>query len=656
MTTIERDGNGVPVAIVSPDGLRTHLTVDANNQLTEIRYPGSTESFVFDYDDNDDGLLTKKTEPEGNGFVHVFDGNGRVEHTEDEEGGRWEFSRVTDAAGNVTYETKALAEGDDVYNITSYGDRTDSTGAYTSEITGPAGGVTSFGRSSDSLGVVKTLPCGTELGFEYDADPRWQTKYVKKMTKTAPSALTKTTERSKSYEDTDSDGVPDIITETVTVNGTKTTTLTQDIAQAAKTVTSPEGRSVVTEYDPATLLTTKVIVPGLNDTTYGYDAKGCPETITTGTRQTVLAYDSRGNVASVTDAEGSIFTYDYDDAGRLTAIHRPDTTDVGNETVIAFGYDENGNMTVLTNPSDTDHGFGFSNVNLGSSYSTPLSGDYTYVYDKSRRLTEKNFPSGARISYNYDPAKLESIETSEGDVTDFTYYSCGSKVETVSRGNEEIKYVYDGSLVKSETLTGTLGQTLSYEYNNDFAVESLTYAGDTCAYGYDNDGLLTGAGDFSITRNAGNGLPESVSGGALSLARTFSGYGETDAEDLSVSGTGLFSWSAVRDKNGRITGKTETFGDGATATYEYDYDAVGRLLSVTKDDAVVESYQYDTRPYGIRTYQEVNDVTRPLAYNEEDNLLTAGDVIISMMRTGSLSAEQWVLMLLRMIIPSVASF
>ncbi|QTA84151.1 Uncharacterized protein dnm_001440 [Desulfonema magnum] len=41
--------------------------MDADNQLTEIRYPGSTKSFVvFDYDENNDGLLTKKTEPEGN--------------------------------------------------------------------------------------------------------------------------------------------------------------------------------------------------------------------------------------------------------------------------------------------------------------------------------------------------------------------------------------------------------------------------------------------------------------------------------------------------------------------------------------------------------------------------------------------------------------
>ncbi|QTA84145.1 RHS repeat-associated core domain-containing protein [Desulfonema magnum] len=110
------------------------------------------------------------------------------------------------------------------------------------------------------------------------------------------------------------------------------------------------------------------------------------------------------------------------------------------------------------------------------------------------------------------------------------------------------------------------------------------------------------------------------------MTRTFSGYGETDAESSSVNGTGLFSWSAVRDDNGRITQKTETFGDGTTATYVYDYDTVGRLLTVTKDGAVAESYQYDTRPYGIRTYQEVNDVTKSLSYNDEDNLLTAGGV------------------------------
>jgi len=534
VTTIERNGDGVPVAIISPDGLRTELVVDGNNQLTNIVWPG-TAPFVFGYGNND-GLLTKKTEPEGNEFVHVFDGTGRVDHTTDQEGGRWEFSKTTDGEGNTVYETKTLVETD-VYNTVSYTDRKRSDGLHTSVIAGPTGAETVFERSPDGLGVTKNLPCGSDLEFEYGTDPESRAKYVRRMTETSPDfdeadpdagGVRKITERNKSYEDRDSNEAPDLITETVTVNGAKTTTLVHDIALAKKTVTSPENRSLVTEYDPATLLTSKVSVSGLHDTVYGYDTGGRLETVTTGTRESVFAYDTRGNLASVTDPEENVVTYDYDAVGRVTAIHRPDITDTGNETVIAFDYDENGNMTVLTNPSVVDHGFGFNSVNLNSSYTTPLSGDYSYVYDKARRLTRKDFPSGAWIRYDYDPAKLGSIETSEGDVTSFAYSSCGTKVESVSGDGERISYGYDGSLVTSETLTGTLAQTLSYTYNSDFAVQNLTYAGETRTYGYDNDGLLTASGDLTVTRNAGNGLPESVTGGSLSLTRGFSGYGETE--------------------------------------------------------------------------------------------------------------------------------
>ena len=66
-----------------------------------------------------------------------------------------------------------------------------------------------------------------------------------------------------------------------------------------------------------------------------YDTKRRPETVTTGTRQSVFTYDTRGNLASVTDPEENVFTYDYDDIGRVTAVHRPDITDTGNETVIS---------------------------------------------------------------------------------------------------------------------------------------------------------------------------------------------------------------------------------------------------------------------------------------------------------------------------------
>jgi hypothetical protein len=53
---------------------------------------------------------------------------------------------------------------------------------------------------------------------------------------------------------------------------------------------------------------------------------------------------------------------------------------------------------------------------------------------------------------------------------------------------------------------------------------------------YDNDGLLIGAGNFAITRDAGNGLPTRVFGAGFDLGRGFNGYDERDVEEVRVNG------------------------------------------------------------------------------------------------------------------------
>ena len=480
-TVINKDSNGVSISITSPDGIATALTIDGSNHLTQITYPDGS-FYAFEY--TPDGLLTAKVEPEGNRFEHVFDVFGKLTDAMDEEGGNWNYTRSALADDDIRTEVLS-SEG----NLTTYLDRTDSTDAYTSTITDPTGAVALYYQSADGLTVNKSLSCGMDLHFEYGIGLGVQVQVCKGNDgENTPLGLAKTTSRGKNLP-----GhrfrrrCPDLVTETVTVNG-KVTTLENNVPQARKTATSPVGRTVTTDYDPQTLLTTRLAIPGLLDTTYGYNNRGRLTEIATGSRTTTFTYDSQGNLDSITDPENHTTTYTYDAVGRMTGINRPDGSSVG------FSYDNNGNMTVLTNPASIPHGFGYNKVNLNSSYQTPVSGSYSYVYDRDRRLTQVNFPSGKQIENIYANGALEQIQTPEGNI-DLTYL-CGNKVDTITKGTETISYGYDGALVSAENLSGTLTDGLSYGYDDDFNLTSFTYAGATISYSYDNDGLFTGAGLF----------------------------------------------------------------------------------------------------------------------------------------------------------------
>ncbi len=607
---IERDVMGIPTAIISPDRIETKLMVDpTTNHLSRVIFPDNSY-YKFEYSSK--GLMRYEYDPQGNLFEHKYDENGRLTDVFDEEGGHWQYNRQVNEDGSDNVE---VITGEGINK--SYIDQIDLTGVFTSTITDSTGAETHYSRSANGMVIHKELPCGMDIHTTYEKEPQFKYKYITESTETTSQGIIKKLLRNKSYQDTNSDNKPDLITDTLSLNG-KVTTLRQNILSAQNTITSPEGRVITSQYDPANLLLDRVSIPGLFDTNYSYDSRGRLTSIRTETRETIFSYDNQGNVKTITDPEDNITTYSYDEMGRVIAVFRPDTSD------LFFNYDNNGSMTVLTNPNGINHNLAFNKVNLTNSYQAPLSGNYSYLYDKDRRLIRKTFPSGKQIYNNYDGGRLSRVQTPDGDI-DFTYL-CGSKVGTLSKSGETITYEYDGKLVTSETLGGTLNQSLSYTYNNDFNVKTFTFAGVTEQYTYDNDGLLAGAGDYSISRNAQNGLPESVSGGLLSLTRSFNGYGEVDGQSVTISSQSVSSWSVDRDNSGRITSKNETVG-GLTSNYAYEYDSMGRLVAVTKDGTLVEEYQYSLN--GSREY-EMNSLRgiagRTLNYSDEDHLLTAGDV------------------------------
>ncbi|MBT8350398.1 MAG: RHS repeat-associated core domain-containing protein, partial [Deltaproteobacteria bacterium] len=607
-TIVSRDENGIPVSMTSPDGITTILDIDENNHLNRITY---ADGAFYDFEYGPEGLMINKIEPEGNQFGHQFDTNGRLAFVSDEEEGTWAYSKERYANGDTLVQVTS-AEG----NNTSYRDVTESTGAYVSTITGPAGAETLYSRSDDGLRVNKSPACGMAFSFQKNIDSEYQYEFVREMIETTPAGLERITVRDKTYTPDYNTGGIDSITETITVNGK--TTITEDSLESQKTVTSPEGRTVIVFYIPDTLLTDSIAIPGLYETIYGYDDRGRVDSVVTGTRETAYGYNTQGFLESITDAENQTISYAYDEIGRVTRIDRPDSSSVW------FSYDSNGNMTVLTNPNIIEHGFGYNQVNLSDSYQTPLSGNYSFNYNRDRQLTQINFPSGKQINNIYDSTRLMQVQTPEGNI-DYTYF-CQDKVESITNGNDGITYGYDGKFLTSEILSGTLSQALVYAYNDDFNITSFTYAEDTTDYSYDNDGLMTGAGNFTINSNADNGLPESVSSVSLNLNRIFNGYGEIEAESSTINTQAFGSWNLTRNNNGRITQKTETLAS-VTSDYAYTYDALGRLLTVTKDSMLVEEYQYNIN--GTRTYEmnRLRDISgRSYTYSNEDHLLTTSDI------------------------------
>jgi RHS repeat-associated protein len=604
---IERGAGGVPTAIVSPDGIRTGLSVNSANQLTGIVYPNGS-IYAFQY--SADGLELFKIEPAGNRFGHRYDRHGRLTDYTDDEAGHWQLSNQLLANGDIRHEA-LTAEG----GLTTHLEHYPLGGGYQSTTIDAAGAQTMLAESADGLAMRSTLACGLEREYLYGVDPQFKYKFLKQLTEQSGSSLSRVAGFERLYSDSDADGIPDVITSSVSVNG-RVSSLVHDILRARKTFSSTEGRSLVMEYNPDTLATERLQAPGLLDTIYAYDGRGRLIATTVGSRSISLAYDFQGRLGSVVDPLGRQTFYEYDAVGRTTGITRPDGS------FIDFVYDRNGNMSLLVNPAGVSHGFGHNRVNETSEYRTPLSGNYQYRYDRDRRPTETILPSGKTIRNVYDQGLLVRTETPEASI--YFSYLCGSKIGSISKDGEGIAYAYDGILLTSETLSGTFNQTISYSYDNDFELIQATYAGESIGYGYDRDGLLTQAGSYSIARQAGNGLPLQVSSAGLQINRAFNGYGELESQAATAGGRTFSSYSLQRDHSGTIVRKSEVV-DGVGALYDYGYDAAGRLRQVFKDGVLVEEYQYDESGARISEVNTLRGIPRrSYSYSDEDHLLAAG--------------------------------
>ena len=627
-TTIERNADGDPVAIIAPFGQRTSLTLDANGYLNSITNPLG-EQYQMTY--TSEGLLTEFQDPRSNISTMTYDEQGRLLKDQNAANGFTELTRTenqdkytvttTTAEGRQYQYQVGFLPGSNQNRINKFPDGTQnelligSDGSY---------------NTTFADGTVRT---NLETG-----DPRFgmQAPITKTLT-TTTGGLTSTLTRQRAVILDDPSDKMSLTsqTDTITLNG-RTTTSVFDATSKMTTVTSSMGRqstlTVDTQGRPV-----EMQVTGLTALDFSYDSHGRLIQGNQGSRQSSQAYDpSTGFPASSTNALNQITSYTRDAVGRLTVLTLPDTT------TWHYAWDHMDNLTVLTEPGGTHlHRFTYTPINQLETYQSPRGAVERFSYNKDRQLTRREYPSGDGIDWIYNNKdQLTTVQTPQGNHS-FRYSdTTGQLIQAVSRDGQTVDYSYNGSLRTGAAWSNVVTGAVTWEYDNFFRTSRMTYPGADISLTYDEDSLLTGVGSVALSRNAANGLVETISDGAYTIALGRNSFGEINAKTVS-HGSALYAVAYTRDDLGRIAQKTETIG-GATHVWDYEYDAIGQLTTVKQDGTTVESYGYDeigNRTSITNTLTGVSLAASDFTYDADSKLRIAGTTSYNYDADGRLSQE-----------------
>jgi len=630
-TTIEHDANGKPTAIVGPFGQRTNLTVDANGFLSSITDPAS-QAYQLAYTSG--GLLTSFTNPRNQTSTFTYDALGRLMKDTDAATGFKSLARTELSDGHTTTLTTALGR------TTSYQSRDLSTGDQQRINTDRAGFQTQTIRGGNAV-IKTTYPDGMVDTVTQAGDPRWkmQAPLPGTVTSKTPAGLLSTSTFARTVTLSDPNNLLSLAAQndTFTINGL---TYTRNYAAATRTFTSitPVGRQRTTTIDTQGRITQSQFA-SLNAANFTYDTRGRLSTGVFGAaaqaRSFSLSYNTDGYLSSITDPLARTTSFVYDTAGRVTQKTLPDGRTIG------FTYDANGNLTSITPPGRPAHVFAYSVVDLLSSYTAPNVGggnQTTYAYNLDRQLTTITRPDSQTLNFAYDSGGRLSTLTIPGGAYTFSYNATTGNLSGITApGGGTLAYTYDGSLLTQTSWAGTVVGSVSRVFDNNFRVTSQSINGaNTINLNYDNDSLLVGAGNLTLTRNAQNGLITGTTLGGVTDSRSYTGFGELSSYGVSYNATGFHSVSYTYDKLGRITQKIETIG-GGTDTYDYTYDTAGRLAQVKKNNVVTATYTYDSNSNRL-SYTGAGPAING-TYDNQDRLTQYGSATYAYTANGELTSK-----------------
>jgi YD repeat-containing protein len=621
-TTVAYDASGNPVSITGPFGRSVAIAVDANGHISTITGPlGRVWSYGYDANNN----LISVTYPDGTSRQYVYGDVNDVHNLTQviDEAGRTYKSIAYDALDRatlsslpltgyqdtVTYNgdgTVSLTESDgtvrnytvtDVNGIsmvTAVSDSSCNCGSATSFIFDPVSGL--LAGDSDKNGVSNS--------YTYDANGRMLTK---------TEAVGTLVERTTTYSYDVAGHVA-----SVTDGLSNVTNYTYDASGHVLTVTDALGNTTTNSWNANGTLASITDVAG-NTTAYTYDGFGQVVSITNPDLSTrLMSYDGAGRIISVTDESGSTTTYTYDVRDRVISISYPDGTTTINSydtagdlvsstdaagLVTTYTYDVEHRPLTMIRPDGTTVTSTFdAKGNLTARDIKDAAGvsalTEAMAYDADGRVTSTTYADATSASNTYDMLGRLLTSTDEvGKVSSRTYDELG-RLASVSNANGEIAtYAYDAAdrLIRA-TDAGGVTTTFAFDAAGRLTDEASSDRSFT-DYAYNSTGDL-------ISKTDGNGVITSYTYDARhrmtsisypadptrNVSFTYDGAGRLNGM-TDISGTTTYTHNVM----GRVTSASWTpAGSALTLVLAYNYDASGRLASLTYPTGRVVTYAYDS--------------------------------------------------------------
>lgn len=480
------------VSIVVADGTKYEYDDEGNIISSD---PAESDESTMEYDALN--RLTSLTDALGKTFTYTYDDNGNMTHAESSIGTYIDatydnrgLATSSTTSGNTETENGIVGTDKKLYTSATY----TNNGGYTSSVT-------------DSTGLTATYDYNALNGLlnhTYTSDnPTLKTRY----------SYTTLKQLAQLFVDQNGNG---------TLDSSESSVNYQYNNKAQLQSITANGMTYTFSYDVFGNMTSVGISGRTPLATYNYGAYN-------------------GKLQSVTYANGTTLTYEYDDLERLKKVRN------GNTVVEEYTYDLFGNVTKLTDGNWTQ----------------------SYIYDDFNRLIETQSGGNGelRAQYGYDAqSRLNKVlyeYTRGGGISDqIPQYNPQSFYEYEYGLNDAINKVKHNSESLLEYLFDSLGRRQSILYSK------LTQ--DNSAY----NAVFTYK-DSTVGENASTPLVSTITYPDHSYGYTYKSNGDIEAVTYTY-GTTIYTSFYHYDDLRRLVREDNGYKQ---RTYTYEYDASGNILS-----------------------------------------------------------------------------